>query len=130
MFVKALIVWIFIAIGEIVNGNIRVRYLQKRYGKYYSKQMSLISGIVIFSTIIWFFLSWVGPANIYQCLFVGFIWMALMVLLDLFFGRYVFRYSWRKIFNDFNPKKGNFLGVGMVLILFCPVIIFIIQKQQ
>jgi hypothetical protein len=130
MFVKALIVWVCIAIGEILNGNIRVRYLQNRYGKSHAKIISLISGIVIFSIIIWFSLSWVGPANISQCMFIGFIWMVLMVLLDLYFGRYVFLYSWRKIANDFNPKKGNFLGVGMLLILFLPGIIFIIQRQH
>lgn len=128
MLIKALVVWVFIAIGEIINGNIRVRLLQRKYGKHRAKQLSLFTGIVIFSTITWFFLSWVGPSSLYQCFAIGLIWMVLMILLDIYFGKFVFRYSWEKIAEDFNPIKGNFLGVGMLLLYLCPAIIFLLQR--
>lgn len=127
MLIKALIVWFLIAIGEIINGNIRVRLLQRKYGQRRAKQLSFFLGIAIFWTITWFFLSWVGPSNLYQCFGIGLIWMLLMLLLDIYFGKFVFRYSWQKISDDFNPKKGNLLGVGMLLLFLCPAIIFLLQ---
>ena len=128
MIIKTLIIWVVIAIGEIVNGNIRVRYLQRRFGLNRAKQISFFSGVTIFTTIIWFFLAWVGPTNLYQCLKIGLMWTILMLLLDIYFGRFIFRYSWPKILEDFNPGKGNLLGLGMILLLFCPAIVFIIQR--
>lgn len=40
MLIKTVIVWIFIAFGEIINGNIRVRYLQRKFGQYRAKKIS------------------------------------------------------------------------------------------
>ncbi len=128
MLIKALMVWAVIAAGEIINGNIRVRLLQRRYGIHRAKQLSLFTGIVIFSAITWLSLSWVGPADLYQCFGIGLTWTALMILLDIYFGKFIFHYSWRRIAEDFNPKKGNLLGAGMLLLFFCPAIIFLLQR--
>jgi hypothetical protein len=128
MLTRALIVWLFIAVGEIINGNIRVRCLQRKYGKYRAKQISFFSGTAIFSTIIWFSLSWVAPTNLNQCFLLGLLWMLLMAAVDIYFGKFVFRYSWQKIADDFNPKKKNLLGVGMALLFFCPAAVFLLQN--
>jgi hypothetical protein len=45
MIVKAIIIWILIAAGEILNGNVRVRFLQNRYGKNRAKQISFYTAI-------------------------------------------------------------------------------------
>jgi hypothetical protein len=129
MLIKSFIIWIFIAVGEIINGNIRVRYLQQKFGKNRAKKISFFSGIAIFTTIIWFSLSWIGPSNLYQSFGIGLFLMLLMILLDIYFGKYIFRYSWKKIAEDFNPNKGNLLGVGMLILLICPAIIFLLQRQ-
>ncbi len=129
MLIKTIIVWVFIAIGEIINGNIRVRYLHRKLGQYRAKQLSFVSGTAIFSTIIWFSLPWIDPSGLLQCFLIGFILMLLMVLLDIYFGKYIFCYSWKKIADDFNPRKGNLLGFGMLLLLLCPAIIYLLQGE-
>jgi hypothetical protein len=44
------------------------------------------------------------------------------------FGKYVFKLKWNKIVDDFNPMKGNLLGLGMVLLFFSPAIVFSFQQ--
>ena len=127
LLVKAFAVWVFIAFGEIVNGNIRVRWLQRKYGRRRAKNLGFFIGIAIFSTITWFFLPWVGPSGLDQCFVIGLLWTTLMILLDLYFGRYVFHYSWQKIAEDFNPLKGNLLSLGMLLLFLCPAVVFLMQ---
>lgn len=129
MLFKTFIIWLFIAAGEVLNGNVRVRYLQRHFGHRRAKQISFFFGVIIFYTIAWFFLPWIGPQDIYECFIVGLIWVFLMIALDLYFGKVVFRLSWTKILDDFNPKKGNLLGIGMVLLLLCPVFIFLLRYQ-
>ena len=127
MIVKAIVIWILIAAGEILNGNVRVRFLQSRYGKKHAKQISFFTAIIILYTICWFSLSWVNPANLQDCFLIGLIWMLLMLCVDIYFGRYVFRFKWIKILEDFDLRKGNLLGVGMGLLFLCPTIVYLLN---
>jgi hypothetical protein len=128
MIIKAIIVWGLIAIGEIINGTFRVKYLQRKHGLHRAKQISCLSGIIIFTAITWFFLPWVGPNNLFHCFLIGSIWATLMLLVDIYFGRLVFKYSWSKIIEDFDLRKGNLLSVGMLILFFCPAIVFTISS--
>lgn len=127
MILRALIVGFLIAAGEVVNGNVRVKFLQRKFGRKRGKRLSFFSGVVIFSAIAWLFLPWVNPESILQCLGVGLVWVIVMTGLDLYFGRRVFRFSWRRILDDFNPVKGNLLGVGMLLLFCCPTLVYLLR---
>jgi len=123
---KAIAIWILIAAAEILNGNFRVRFLQRRYGINRAKKISFFTGITIIYTICWFTLSWVNPSNFQDCFLIGLIWTLLMLCMDIYFGRYVFRFKWIKILEDFDLRKGNLLGAGMGLLFFCPTIVYIL----
>jgi uncharacterized BrkB/YihY/UPF0761 family membrane protein len=89
---KAVAIWILIAAGEILNGNFRVRFLHRKYGINRAKKISFFTGITIIYTICWYTLPWVNPSNLQDCLLIGLIWMLLMLCVDIYFGRYVFRF--------------------------------------
>jgi hypothetical protein len=124
--VRAIAIWVLIATGEILNGNFRVRYLYRRFGKNRAKKISFFTGLTIIYTICWFTLHWASPSNLTDCLLIGLIWMILMLCLDIYFGRYVFRFKWIKILEDFDLRKGNLLGVGLGLLFLCPTIVYIL----
>jgi len=126
LFAKSIAIWLLIAAGEILNGNFRVRFLHRRYGINRAKKISFFTGITIIYTICWYTLSWVNPSNLQDCFQVGLIWMLLMLCVDIYFGRYVFRFKWIKILEDFDLRKGNLLGIGMVLLFFCPTIVYLL----
>jgi hypothetical protein len=125
---KTLAVGLLLAFGEVVNGNIRVRVLHRLYGKKRAKKISFFSGTAIIYVICWFTLPWVAPVNYFDCYKIGFVWLVIMLGLDIYFGRYVFKFKWGKIVEDFNPVKGNLLGVGMLLLFLSPSIVFWMQK--
>ena len=127
MILKTSIIWLLIAAGEVANGNLRVRYLQPKLGRQKGKQASFFSGVLIFSIITWFALPWIGPQRVADCLVIGFVWVCLMTMLDIYFGKFVFRYSWKKVWEDFNPLKGNLLSVGMIILLLCPTFVFLMR---
>jgi hypothetical protein len=47
-----------------------------------------------------------------------------MMSLDIYFARAVFKFEWGKALEDFNPLKGNLLGIGMLLLFLSPTIVF------
>jgi len=125
---KTLAIGLLLALGEVVNGNVRVRVLHRLYGKKRAKTVSFLSGIIIIYVISWFALPWVSPVNYVDCLLIGFVWLAIMLSLDIYFGRYVFKFKWNKIIDDFNPFKGNLLSVGMILLFISPSLVFWLQS--
>ncbi len=128
MLFKTLAVGLLLAIGEIVNGNIRVRVLHHLCGKKRAKKISFFSGTTIIYAIAWFTLPWLSPANYLDCYKIGFSWLMIMLGIDIYFGRYVFKFKWNKIVGDFNPLKGNLLGVGMLLLFLSLSIVFWVQQ--
>ena len=128
MLLKALATGLLMAFAEIINGNIRVRVLHRRFGKKSARIISFFSGVTIIYMICWFTLPWIAPGDYPDCFIVGFVWLSIMVCLDVIFGKYVFRLKWNKIAQDFNPMKGNLLGVGMGLLFFSPAIVFWLQR--
>lgn len=128
MLLKTIIVGLLLAFGEVVNGNIRVRILHRSCGKKRAKTISFFSGVAIIYAISWFTLPWISPANYFDCYKIGLAWLMIMLGLDVYFGRRVFKFKWRRIIEDFNPLKGNLLGVGMLLLFLSPSIVFWIQQ--
>lgn len=124
---RAFLVGLLVGAAEVLNGNIRVRYLQRRFGRRRGKQISFATGLCLIAVVAWFFLPWINPESLADCLRIGMVWLVLMTALDLYFGRFVFRFSWRRIGDDFNPLKGNLLAVGLVLLFLCPLLVFLLH---
>ena len=129
MFLKALAVGLLLALGEVVNGNIRVRILHKFYALKRAKTLSLFSGTAIIYAIAWITLPWINPISYLDCLNVGLVWLTIMLSLDIVVGRYVFKYKWHKILDDFNLFKGNLLSVGMLLLFISTSLVFWLQMK-
>lgn len=125
MLFKAFIIGLLIALGEVINGNIRVRLLQKIFTLKRAKKVSFFSGITIIYIICWIALPWIDPKDYQDCLFIGTTWFIIMLSLDIYFARYVFKMKWQLIIDDFNPLKGNLLSIGMIFLLLCPALVFL-----
>ncbi len=83
---KSLVVGLLIAVGEIVNGNVRVRLLHSRFGKKRAKLISFFSGTLIIYGICWLTLPWLSPSSSLDCLIIGLVWLAIMLALEIYFG--------------------------------------------
>jgi hypothetical protein len=125
---KALLIGLLLAIGEVINGNIRVRILHGIFGKRRAKVISFFSGIGVIALICWITLPWINPSNYQDCILIGISWLVMMTGLDVYFGRRVFKLNWSKVLDDFNPIKGNLLGVGMIFLLFSPSLVYWLKQ--
>ena len=128
MLLKAIIIGFLIVLGEAINGNIRVRKFHRKFGKKRAKTISFFSGVLIIFTICCFTLFWIKPSDYKDCIFIGSIWLIIMICLDIYLARYVFKLKWNKILDDFNTMKGNLLGIRMIFLFFCPTVVFWLNK--
>ena len=116
--------FILLAFLETLNGVFRVRFLFRKLSKKGAKLLSFLIGLVLVFIVNLLYLPLVNPTSKEEAFFVGFTWGLLMMIYDVFVGKFLFKLSWEKIADDFDITKGNLLSIGIVLIVFMPVLVF------
>ena len=86
-------------------------------------------GTAIIYVITWLTLPWVNPISYLNCLNVGFVWLTIMLSLDIVVGKYLFKYKWHNLLDDFNLFKGHLLSEGMLLLFISPSLVFWLQMK-
>ena len=120
MILKALVIWLLIAVAEVLHGVLRVALLNRRVGDRRARQIGVFSGSVIILVIAWLFVPWIGAARADSLLGIGALWLVLMLAFDVAFGRWVFRASWSRITAEFDPRQGGLLALGMFGLFLSP----------
>jgi hypothetical protein len=120
---RAFLIWLLIAVAEVSHGILRVRLLNRSGGDHRARQIGVFTGSVIILGIAWFTVPWLGVSTTGQLLGVGFLWLTLMLALEVAFGRLVFRASWQRMVADFDFRKGGLLAIGMVVLLVAPLLV-------
>lgn len=122
MFIKATLIWIVIAAAETLHGILRIKLLNRRLGDRRARQLGVLSGSGIILLIGWLTIPWIGVRSVADCLWVGLLWLLLMLAFDLTFGRFYLRLPWKRLAADFDPRQGGFLGLGMLVLFATPII--------
>jgi hypothetical protein len=123
LFLKSLVIWVVIAVAETLNGILRMRLLNRRLGDRRGRRVGVVTGSALILGIAWLMIPWTGVAGNGESLLVGLLWLALMLLYDFVIGRWVFHLPWRRMLADFDVRRGGFLGFGMLVLFFAPLIV-------
>jgi hypothetical protein len=108
---RAFLIWLLIAVAEVLHGILRVRLLNRRVGDHRARQIAVFSGSGIILVIAWFSVPWLGASTTGQ-----------LLAFEIAFGRWVFRASWQRLAADFNFRKGGLLAIGMAVLLVAPLL--------
>jgi hypothetical protein len=124
---RALPVWVVIAMAELVHGILCIRLLNRRVGDHRARQIALGTGSLLILGITWVTLPWIAPRTSGDAWAVGMLWLVAILACEISPGRFVFHVPWEKIGAYFDLRRGGLLGFGM-LILFCaPLLVGLVQ---
>ncbi|HOW27528.1 MAG TPA: hypothetical protein PK876_03360 [Elusimicrobiota bacterium] len=119
---KILVTGGLIALAETLHGIGRARFLAPRIGDLRSRQIGVLSGSALLLIIAYISIPWISPATISEAMITGLAWLALMLGYEFCLGRLLFKFSWKRLLSDFNPLEGGFLGIGMSVLVFAPLL--------
>lgn len=122
LILRALLVWALLAVAEVLLGLLRVRLVNRRVGDHRARQLGVVVSGGVIMVLTWFTLPWLDARGGWQLLGVGLLWLVLMLAFDVVIGRAVFRFGWSRILSDFDPRRGNLLGLGMLFLLAAPLL--------
>ncbi len=119
---RAFVIWLLLGLTEVLLGILRLRLLNRHVGDHRARQIGIgVSCLFIFS-IAYILLPWSGANTVSDLLTLGLIWGCLMLAFDLAVGRMLFHFSWKRIRNDFDIRRGNLLGIGMGFVFVAPLL--------
>jgi len=117
---RAFTVWLLIFAAEVAHGVLRTLYLVPLFGDLRSRQLGVAVGSGLILLVTWLTVKWIAARSPRQWRGVGFLWVTLMIGAEVAVGRFAFGYPWVRIVEDFDPTRGGFLALGMLVLYLAP----------
>ena len=121
LLVRAVAIWILIAVAETLHGVARTLVVVPILGDRPSRQLGVFVGSAMILGIAWLFVTWVRATTRPQLLAVGLLWLVLMLAFEIGLGRAVGS-SWERILSDYDPRQGGLMIMGMGVLLLAPLL--------
>jgi len=119
---RALAIWCVLIAVEFIHGAVRAIFLVPVVGDFRARQIGVLTGSVLIIVVACMFIRWLHAPNTKSLILVGAPWLVLTVAFEFSFGHFVFGRSWRDLASDYDIAHGGLLGLGMLVLLFSPVI--------
>jgi hypothetical protein len=109
---------------SIFNGIIRTVGYGKFMPEIRAHQLSTLTGILFIGIATYSFNQWWPIGSSKKAIIIGLIWLAMTVIFEFGFGRYIMKNSWKKLFADYRIDKGRVWGMFLIWIFIAPYIIY------
>jgi hypothetical protein len=119
---RTLAVWLLLTAAEVVHGTVRAILLTPRVGDHRSRQIGLFTGSAIILALSGLTIRWLGVRRTPDLLAIGGVWLILTVAFEVALGRLAFGYSWTRVTEDFDPRRGGLLPFGLAVLALAPLI--------
>ena len=122
MILRALGIWLLMAVIAVGAGALREALLTPRMGSAASHVVGTFLVVAVFLLVIGLSIRWVVPGLETGDLWtVGFLWSALTVAFEFGFGHRVAGHSWQRLLADYDVTAGRIWVLVLVTLLLAPV---------
>jgi threonine/homoserine efflux transporter RhtA len=111
---------VLLARVETLHGIARAALLVPRVGKRRALRIAIVTGSLLAFGVCYWFVPRFGYTQARDLLLLGLQLAVFMALFDISLGRLLLRLPWRRVLADFNPRGGNYLSIGLMLLLLFP----------
>ena len=126
---RALGLWIVLMLAETLQGLWRVKVLAIWIGEAAAREVSVFTGSLVILMITFAFIGWISARSARTLVLVGLTWVALTVVYEFVLGRFAFHQSWAEIASDFDLLHGRLLPIGLLILLFSPLLAACVRGQ-
>jgi hypothetical protein len=119
--IRSIGIWLLIILAESIHGTLRQLYLAPLIGDFRARRLSVLTGIALIFVITILTIRWLRTHDTGTLVRVGALWVTLTILFEVSLGR-ALGYDWSRIFEDYDLSRGGLMGLGLVAMLFTPLI--------
>jgi hypothetical protein len=114
-------VWMLIILTETLHGTVREIFIAPVLGGLRARQLGVPVGSALILAIAWATSRWMGAATRQAQLIVGVYWALLTFAFEILLG-WAIGLGWSRIFADYDPMRGGFMVLGLVFMVFAPLL--------
>ena len=96
--------------------------LSPRVGDFRARQIGVFTGSLLILLVACLSIRWIRAGSRILFVKVGVVWLVLMIVFELAFGRLVVGASWQRLWSDFNLVEGGLLPLGLAVLALSPLI--------
>ncbi|MCU0822257.1 MAG: hypothetical protein MUC95_07275 [Spirochaetes bacterium] len=119
--IRAIAVWMLIAVVESVHGTIRQLFLAPVIGDMPSRQVGVFVGSALILLVSWLTARWLGADTFKNQFRIGALWVVFIVIFEFSLGL-ALGYTVERILSDYNPANGGLMVFGLLFMLFAPAL--------
>lgn len=119
---RAVGLWLVLMAAETLHGLWRVKVLSVWLGDEFARDVAVFTGSLIILLITFACIDWIPARDARTLLLVGLTWVVLTIGFELALGRFAFHLSLAEIAEDFNLFRGRLLPLGLLFLLFFPLL--------
>lgn len=119
-FVRILALCIALAGVETLHGIFRATVLVPRVGKRRALKLSIMTGSALAFGVCWLLVPGIGIIEPDGLLAIGLVLALFMASFDIALAKWLLGLSWAKVLREFDPRTGNYLSFGLLLLVLFP----------
>ncbi len=119
---KAIAVWLLILVCAVANGVFREKFLLPTFGvvaAFVISGLLLSLCIVVVSAAL---IPWFGRLTMSSYFLLGASWLALTLMFEFGFGRFVQHKSWAQLFEAYAFQDGNLWPLVLIVVTVAPLL--------
>jgi peptidoglycan/LPS O-acetylase OafA/YrhL len=118
---RSIAIWLVIIIAESIHGALRQLYLAPLIGDFPARRVSVFTAIGLILVISLLTIRWLQAHDGGTLVRIGALWVTLTILFEAGLGR-ALGYDWKRILEDYDLSKGGLMALGLLAMLFTPLI--------
>ena len=119
---------IALAATETLHGIFRAAVLVPRIGKKSALKVSIISGSILAFAVCYIFIPKIGISDNLYLFGIGLVAAIFMASFDVVLAKIILKRPISRSVKDFNPKTGNYLIFGLLLLMTFPIVVMFIKN--
>ncbi|MDO8331411.1 MAG: hypothetical protein Q7T36_13180 [Fluviicoccus sp.] len=127
LLLRVLSLCVLLASAETLHGIFRAAVIVPRIGKKRALKISIVTGSLLAFAVCWFVVPGMGIRGTGPLLGLGVTIALFMASFDVMLGKLVLKRPWRKAFIDFDPRAGNYLLFGVLLLITFPWVVMALR---
>lgn len=121
---------LLIIVAESIHGTLRQLFLAPLIGDLPARRIAFFVALLIILGITYLFIRWINAPTIKSLFAVGLMWMILMACFEFGLGIFVMKYSWERMFEDYDISRGGLMGFGLLFMFFVPYLVTKLNKMK
>lgn len=118
--VRVVSLCVVLAGAETLHGIARATILVPRIGKKRALKLSIVTGSILAFGVCYVLVPGIGLNGATELFGVGLVLALFMASFDITLAKALLKLPWGKVFRDFDPRTGNYLSIGLLLLVCFP----------